>query len=608
MTFQKNIKKISNYFSINNSNSQTNFDLIDSSISNNNSNYSGECATFNHKQNILPDNPYANKYVKNNPKYIPKNIANNSNYSGEYATLNHKQNILPNSSIEKINFYHNLNISIQNNDDNNGNNNGNNYPDYSSDCATSIHKQNILLDTSLRKINNNDDNNDDNNGDNNGDNSSDCATSIHKQNFLLDTSVRKINNNGDNYDDNSGDCVTSILKQNFLLDSSVRKIKNNGDNNGDNSGYCATSIHKQNILLDTSVKKIKNNDDNYANNNGNNSSDYSGDCATSIYKQNILLDILVKKNDNNDDYYGNNNGNNSSDYSGDCATSIHKQNFLLDTSLRKIKNNKNNNDNNGDNNSNYSGDCATSIHKQNILLDTSLRKIKNNNDLDNIEFIPDYCVYTDGSCKNNGNCFIGGIGVFFSINDSRNLSKKIVSENNNKITNNICEITAILEAYNIIKNDLHNHKKIAIYTDSEYCLKCLNNYGKKLEIKNFSDNIPNKELVKKLYLTFKNLKNIKFFHIRSHTDYNDIHSIGNYNADKLANLAYNDSSPNDNLLLKHIDYNYSDINTPSNIYLNVPFSKKDIAKKYGAKWDNISKKWFILSDNTYKDFLIETFK
>ena len=232
-----------------------------------------------------------------------------------------------------------------------------------------------------------------------------------------------------------------------------------------------------------------------------------------------------------------------------------------------------------------------------------------NNTSQNIDFLPDYCVYTDGSCINNGNCYIGGIGVFFSMNDPRNLSKKIVSENNNKITNNICEISAILEAYNIIKDDINNNKKIAIYTDSEYCLKCLNNFGQKLELNNFSKNIPNKELVIKLYTTFKNLNNVKFFHIKAHTNNNDIHSIGNFNADKLAHLAYIDNIDiNGNLLLKHIDFNNYDTPIISKIYLNVPFSKKDIAKKYGTIWDPTNKKWFILSDNTYKDFLIETFK
>jgi ribonuclease HI len=49
--------------------------------------------------------------------------------------------------------------------------------------------------------------------------------------------------------------------------------------------------------------------------------------------------------------------------------------------------------------------------------------------------------------------------------------------------------------------------------------------------------IPNKELVKTVYELYKDKPNIRFIHIRAHTDNTDIHSIGNDNADKLANQA-----------------------------------------------------------------------
>ena len=51
--------------------------------------------------------------------------------------------------------------------------------------------------------------------------------------------------------------------------------------------------------------------------------------------------------------------------------------------------------------------------------------------------------------------------------------------------------------------------------------------------------IPNKELVKTIYEIYKDKSNIKFQHIKAHTSNTDIHSIGNKNADKLANLAIN---------------------------------------------------------------------
>jgi ribonuclease HI len=153
----------------------------------------------------------------------------------------------------------------------------------------------------------------------------------------------------------------------------------------------------------------------------------------------------------------------------------------------------------------------------------------------NCDFIPDYYVYTDGSCSNNGkNNAKAGIGIFFGIDDMRNVSKKVEG----KQTNNVAEISAIIEAYSIIENDLLNGKKVVIATDSEYSIKCVSSYGEKCHKKNWDVDIPNKDLVKTAYELYKdNQTNIRFLHIRAHTNNTDIHSIGNDHADKLANMA-----------------------------------------------------------------------
>ena len=68
-----------------------------------------------------------------------------------------------------------------------------------------------------------------------------------------------------------------------------------------------------------------------------------------------------------------------------------------------------------------------------------------------VAFIPDYYVYTDGACSNNGkDNALAGIGIFFGINDTRNVSKKIEG----KQTNNTAELSAIIETYYIIENDI----------------------------------------------------------------------------------------------------------------------------------------------------------
>ena len=147
---------------------------------------------------------------------------------------------------------------------------------------------------------------------------------------------------------------------------------------------------------------------------------------------------------------------------------------------------------------------------------------------------PDYYVYTDGACSNNGNeKAIAGIGVYFGNNDSRNVSKQIFG----KPTNNVAELTAIIEACEIIKDDLKNGKIITIVSDSNYSILCATNYGKKNALQNWKKDIPNKYLVKTLFDFVSTYPNIQFQYIKAHTTNDDIHSIGNHHADLLATTS-----------------------------------------------------------------------
>jgi len=142
-------------------------------------------------------------------------------------------------------------------------------------------------------------------------------------------------------------------------------------------------------------------------------------------------------------------------------------------------------------------------------------------------------VYTDGCCINNGNKNAkAGIGIYFDINDYRNVSKRIIGS---KQTNNIAELTAIIEVFSILESEINNKQNIIIHTDSDYSIKCFSTYGKKCESNNWTNNIPNVELVKTGYYLFENNPNIQLIHIKAHTNNSDIHSIGNMYADKLAN-------------------------------------------------------------------------
>jgi ribonuclease HI len=230
----------------------------------------------------------------------------------------------------------------------------------------------------------------------------------------------------------------------------------------------------------------------------------------------------------------------------------------------------------------------TTIQTQHNI--TSFFDKRNNKKEKVIDSNPDYYVYTDGACSNNGkDNALAGIGIFFGINDERNVSKQIEG----KQTNNTAELSAIIETYNIIENDIINDKKITIVSDSEYAIKCVSSYGEKCSKQGWNIDMPNKELVKTAYDLYKGKSNVQFIHIKAHTTNTDIHSFGNNNADKLANIAIG---------LESCPYN-----TSTKIYLIVPFIKKDELKKLGGIWDSDKKKWFVYDNNKNIEKIVSIF-
>lgn len=158
-------------------------------------------------------------------------------------------------------------------------------------------------------------------------------------------------------------------------------------------------------------------------------------------------------------------------------------------------------------------------------------------------------IYTDGACINNGKNYAkAGIGIYFGKNDPRNVSKRI----DGKQTNNTAELKAILEALRILDKEIKDKIDIYIITDSEYAIKCCTSYGCKLNKANWKIKnnkiIPNLDLVKELFNITSIYPNIHFQHIMAHTNNEDIHSIGNYNADLLAKSSL--LNTNNNILAK----------------------------------------------------------
>lgn len=200
-------------------------------------------------------------------------------------------------------------------------------------------------------------------------------------------------------------------------------------------------------------------------------------------------------------------------------------------------------------------------------------------------------VYTDGACSKNGSATaMAGLGVFFGEGDMRNISRKVEG----KQTNNTAELTAILEACKVIEGDLLVGKKFCIVSDSQYAIWCATSYGAKYAKKGWVEDIPNKALVKEVYefVSSKKEGSLEFLHVNSHTGGDDMHSIGNDWADRLAGLAIGVTErPQEEV----------------KIYLNVSFALKDLVKVQGGKWDPKKKKWYILETNPHKEELIRRF-
>jgi ribonuclease HI len=150
-------------------------------------------------------------------------------------------------------------------------------------------------------------------------------------------------------------------------------------------------------------------------------------------------------------------------------------------------------------------------------------------------------IFLDGGCIFNGKKnAIGGIGIFNQTDDLK-ISKKIVYTTFNKpVTNNICELYAILVAIEAYSNDKTG---LRIITDSQYCYNIFTKWAiswKKNDWKKKGGPILNLDLIKKIYSKVL-LYDIKFQHCNSHTKEPDNKNsseykvwYGNFIADKLA--------------------------------------------------------------------------
>jgi len=144
-----------------------------------------------------------------------------------------------------------------------------------------------------------------------------------------------------------------------------------------------------------------------------------------------------------------------------------------------------------------------------------------------------FIIYTDGACKNNGSQKArAGIGIHFSENNKisiPDISERLIYK---KQTNNAAELMAILKALEKCE-EYKVYQKIYIYTDSDYSMKCITLwYPEWIKKENINDR-KNIDILHQINNIYQKL-DVEFIHIRAHTGLNDIHSLGNDMADKLA--------------------------------------------------------------------------
>ena len=127
-------------------------------------------------------------------------------------------------------------------------------------------------------------------------------------------------------------------------------------------------------------------------------------------------------------------------------------------------------------------------------------------------------IYTDGACS--GNPGPGGWGTILMYKDT----KKEISGGNNNTTNNIMEITAVIEGLKMLKYEC----EVEIYSDSAYVVNAFNqgwiyNWRKNNWKTSGKEPVKNKELWEELYELTKKHK-VTFIKVKGHADneYNNI--------------------------------------------------------------------------------------
>ncbi len=124
----------------------------------------------------------------------------------------------------------------------------------------------------------------------------------------------------------------------------------------------------------------------------------------------------------------------------------------------------------------------------------------------------DITIYTDGACS--GNPGPGGWGAILMYKEN----KKEISGGKKDTTNNVMELTAVIEALKLLKYPC----KVKLYSDSAYVVNAfLQNWVINWQKNNWKTadkkDVKNKELWQEL-VEFTNIHNITFIKVKGHSD------------------------------------------------------------------------------------------
>lgn len=146
-------------------------------------------------------------------------------------------------------------------------------------------------------------------------------------------------------------------------------------------------------------------------------------------------------------------------------------------------------------------------------------------------------IYTDGACRGNGKeNTIGGFGIILMYNEV----KKEIKKSFRNTTNNIMELSAVVEALSMLKEPC----EVKIYSDSAYVINAINqkwlyNWQKNGWKTSTKDSVKNREIWEKL-IELINYHKVQFIKVKGHST-NEF----NNRCDKLANEAMDELITNE---------------------------------------------------------------